>query len=283
MKRGNFIARSVPVVVVYAVCCILVGCGGQRELRLTLNQEAQLLKPTISAVQLRPDGEVDTGSGSKMIEVLVLGDPALEATFDVEGRIRGQAMREVSPGRYTGQFQVARGDEGALNVSARLRDRDSEAEAELRASPPLILVEATEPAVAKKECSPGAQDALARSLETAVIRFGHGKYSVATSDVKQLNSIIDTILMPRFEGCKVYVHGHADERGSQAFNLNLSRARALEVAWRLQEMGVDPTLIEIRYHGEFSPLQPGDTSSARAVNRRVEIKGVDVALASASN
>lgn len=67
---------------------------------------------------------------------------------------------------------------------------------------------------------------------------------------------------------RVRIEGHTDEKGSDAYNLDLSRRRARAVAqWLIIEGGVDPSVLETEGYGKSRPLVQGDDTSK---NRRVE-------------
>jgi peptidoglycan-associated lipoprotein len=66
------------------------------------------------------------------------------------------------------------------------------------------------------------------------------------------------------------IAGHADERGSDEYNLALSKRRAAEARRFLMQQGVDSTRLETVGYGEESPLDPGSTEPAWAANRRAE-------------
>jgi peptidoglycan-associated lipoprotein len=66
------------------------------------------------------------------------------------------------------------------------------------------------------------------------------------------------------------IAGHADERGSDEYNLALSKRRAAEARRFLMQQGVDSTRLETVGYGEEEPLDPGSTEPAWAANRRAE-------------
>lgn len=65
------------------------------------------------------------------------------------------------------------------------------------------------------------------------------------------------------------IGGHTDSRASDAYNMNLSRARARAVAQVGQSVGA--TISEVRAYGERRPKVSNSTAQGRAQNRRVEI------------
>ena len=69
----------------------------------------------------------------------------------------------------------------------------------------------------------------------------------------------------------VRVVGHADDRGSDCYNDNLSKRRAQYVYDWLLLSGVDPKMLRMGWQGERQPLVKGYSEKARAKNRRVEV------------
>ena len=73
-------------------------------------------------------------------------------------------------------------------------------------------------------------------------------------------------------GQRVFVHGHADERGTPETNYRLSHQRAAVVVQHLVSRGVRRGRITVRSHGAQRPLDRSNTAEAWGKNRRVEIK-----------
>ena len=67
------------------------------------------------------------------------------------------------------------------------------------------------------------------------------------------------------------VVGHTDSTGAEAYNQQLSEARASSVARYLESQGVLPARIISRGAGELNPIASNDTAQGRSLNRRVEI------------
>jgi len=70
---------------------------------------------------------------------------------------------------------------------------------------------------------------------------------------------------------KVRLEGHADERGTRAYNLALGERRANAVARYLVIQGVNRTQIETVSYGEERPLSLVRDDSGWSRNRRVEL------------
>ena len=72
-------------------------------------------------------------------------------------------------------------------------------------------------------------------------------------------------------GVRVAIDGHADSRGSDAYNQDLSERRAESVSEALAEMGVRFGRFRVAGHGERSPVASNATAAGMRLNRRVEI------------
>jgi outer membrane protein OmpA-like peptidoglycan-associated protein len=72
------------------------------------------------------------------------------------------------------------------------------------------------------------------------------------------------------EWTELRVEGHADTRGDEAFNRDLSERRARNVRQALVELGVRPGIIDFVGYGATRPRAMGEDEQAHAANRRVE-------------
>ncbi|GLS26270.1 OmpA family protein [Marinibactrum halimedae] len=76
--------------------------------------------------------------------------------------------------------------------------------------------------------------------------------------------------MREYPGTSVVVQGHTDDRGSAAYNQQLSERRARAVAAVLvEQFNVDSSRVSAIGYGEERPLVDNDTAENRAKNRRV--------------
>lgn len=75
------------------------------------------------------------------------------------------------------------------------------------------------------------------------------------------------------EGYEVKIEGHTDSKGSDSYNMKLSKERAEAVRKALVDRyGVSPDILTAVGLGESQPVAPNDTEKNRQKNRRVEIK-----------
>jgi outer membrane protein OmpA-like peptidoglycan-associated protein len=72
-------------------------------------------------------------------------------------------------------------------------------------------------------------------------------------------------------GTTLVIDGHTDVRGTEQFNLRLSRARARAVMQRLSEEGITRNRLLVRGFGSRRPLSNGRDSDSLQRNRRVEV------------
>ncbi len=70
---------------------------------------------------------------------------------------------------------------------------------------------------------------------------------------------------------KLDVVGHADSRGRDAYNMDLSIRRAASVKNYLVSKGINEDIIFASGEGETAPVASNDTAEGRAQNRRVDI------------
>jgi peptidoglycan-associated lipoprotein len=71
-------------------------------------------------------------------------------------------------------------------------------------------------------------------------------------------------------GVQLRIEGHADERGSNEYNLALGNRRAQAVADFFTNFGLDGSRFSIVSYGEERPIARASNESAWAQNRRAE-------------
>jgi len=67
------------------------------------------------------------------------------------------------------------------------------------------------------------------------------------------------------------IEGHADERGSRAYNLALGEKRAETIKEMMLINGVKNDSVEVVSYGEENPAVLGTNEETHSLNRRVEI------------
>lgn len=101
------------------------------------------------------------------------------------------------------------------------------------------------------------------------VNFDFGKSSINPSSDEYLKKLAETL---KRTNADIRVKGHTDNVGTEEFNLELSKQRALEVVRQLEKYGVDSSKLSYEYFGMSRPLSDNDTEEGRRMNRRVEIE-----------
>lgn len=70
---------------------------------------------------------------------------------------------------------------------------------------------------------------------------------------------------------KLTIEGHADERGTTEYNLQLGERRAASIRDYIVRLGVDKARVKVISYGEERPIDNSGTESAWAQNRRGEL------------
>jgi OOP family OmpA-OmpF porin len=72
---------------------------------------------------------------------------------------------------------------------------------------------------------------------------------------------------------KGVISGHADSRGSKAYNQKLSQRRAVSAKkYIVRKTGISPKKIAVKAYGSSKPVASNATRKGRAKNRRVEVQ-----------
>lgn len=107
-------------------------------------------------------------------------------------------------------------------------------------------------------------------ITTQRIRFGTGSSEILPESFATLVSIAQVLIdAPELQ---IEIGGHCDNRGSEAFNLRLSEARARAVVGHLVRAcpALDRTRFAVRGYGRSRPVVPNTSAENMARNRRVE-------------
>lgn len=80
------------------------------------------------------------------------------------------------------------------------------------------------------------------------------------------------VIMLANSALRIRIAGHADERGSDEYNIVLGSRRATAAKRYLEAKGIDGSRIETISYGEERPVDNGGTEAAFARNRRDEFE-----------
>ena len=104
----------------------------------------------------------------------------------------------------------------------------------------------------------------------AMINFEYDQASVRSTDQATLDR--KAAILGANPNVKIQISGHADERGSDEYNLALANRRAAAAKRYLENKGVDGSRLDVISYGEERPLNPGSDETAYAQNRRDEFE-----------
>jgi peptidoglycan-associated lipoprotein len=131
---------------------------------------------------------------------------------------------------------------------------------------------AAEEAARRAEAERAAR-AAAEALRTDLASMIHFDYNVA--DIRpQDQAVLDrkASILQANPSVRMRVSGHADERGSDEYNLALGNRRAASAKRYLVNRGIDAGRIDVISFGEERPLAMGSDETAWAQNRRAEFE-----------
>ena len=109
-----------------------------------------------------------------------------------------------------------------------------------------------------------------RSALTAPIYFEYDSDAIGDAGRSSLDQKL--AILQANSGIRLRIAGHADERGSDEYNLALGQRRAAAAKRYLTQRGIPEAQIEIVSFGEERPAASGSDESAMAQNRRDEFE-----------
>ncbi len=121
-----------------------------------------------------------------------------------------------------------------------------------------------------EECKAGkcASKGAGGSCTLEPVRFEFNESKLGSEGQTGLATLAECI---KKNGWKLRLEGHADDRGTEEYNLQLSNRRAASVKRYLVDLGVADAALETVGYGENKPAVQGQTEAAWAANRRVEL------------
>lgn len=156
--------------------------------------------------------------------------------------------------------------------STAIRDSIARAEAARRAREDSIArarAEAERLAAERRRAdSLAAETARVRGMLGEMINFDFDKSNIRPGDAAVLDRKI--AILQANSGVTITITGHADERGSDEYNLALGNRRALSAKEYMVNRGIAAERIMTASRGEEQPLDPASNEDAWAKNRRDE-------------
>lgn len=101
------------------------------------------------------------------------------------------------------------------------------------------------------------------------LTFDTGSATIAGESGSEVDNL--AAILKAYPSVKVAVHGHTDNTGQDAANLELSQARADAVKDRLVAQGIDASRVMTKGFGQTMPTADNSTAVGRQQNRRIEV------------
>jgi len=96
------------------------------------------------------------------------------------------------------------------------------------------------------------------------LMFGFDSYTLTPGTKENLTGLAKTL--NKYPDTNILIEGHTDKRGSEKYNMNLSKQRAQAVSTYLEQLNVMSSRITTNGYGELQPISENDEQ-----NRRVEV------------
>lgn len=126
--------------------------------------------------------------------------------------------------------------------------------------------------VKKDELTPEELDQVNKVLKSLEdVPFDYDSYTIPTEGLEVIKAnvaVLNEMLEKRGKYIRITIEGHADERGSDEYNLALGERRAKTVRDYLLNVGLEEKQLRIISFGEEKPKVDANTPEAWAANRR---------------
>lgn len=119
-----------------------------------------------------------------------------------------------------------------------------------------------------------------RPLSMPVIYFEFDSFTINAAGRDALDRFASEV-KARGGAVQVVIEGHADERGTEEYNLVLGERRASAVRSYLTRMGLSAGTLRTVSYGEARPARRGSSEDAWSQNRRAELKVQETLLGGA--
>jgi outer membrane protein OmpA-like peptidoglycan-associated protein len=174
----------------------------------------------------------------------------------VVGAILGQAISHHAKGTFIGAaIGAAIGGAGGYGVGKMMDNQEKEMRAVLAQS---------EAAAVRREGN------LLSVTFKGDVTFDTNSAEVRPGLYNEINRVAG--VLTQYPDTVIRVEGHTDSKGSDAYNMDLSKRRANNVKNLLVMRGVAEDRIEVVGYGKTMPVATNETEAGRQKNRRVEIR-----------
>ncbi len=181
--------------------------------------------------------------------------------------VAGEERKQAESSRQQAQAAAQQADEQAKQAQGEMSQMRREREAELNQ-----MQEALN-RVAETRRTPNGMVIV---LPNSMFRFDFDKADLTQTNRELLSRVAGILLASKGYGLSVF--GYTDDIGTADYNQQLSLRRAQAIRDYLVQVGIDPSVVNVKGYGKTSPLVEGTSSEARSKNRRVEIAVTDSSI-----
>jgi len=121
----------------------------------------------------------------------------------------------------------------------------------------------------KKELT--AEELEAQKMKVGPVYFDFNQPNFIATEKSKIENLVN--LLKENSNYQLNMTGHADELGTDAYNMNLSKNRLNSVVREIVKKGIKRNrIITLKAMGKTAPVATNDTEDGRALNRRVEFE-----------
>ena len=217
--------------------------------------EESFTKKPLSQPSTETPSDVDSGSA-------LVGDAGSLTPFANGGEIETQSSSSInsSPQSYSEAFP--------FTAPAEVQDDGSRPQVGMEQIPESFQVAKAEPSdMLQQQLNKMKEEELAAAaagLEDVFFQFD--SWSLTAEAKESLERDLERL--PTEPSSLVVIEGHADQRGTQAYNMVLGKKRAMAIRDYLSQLGVDPTRLSVISYGKDKPFCQDLTEVCHQLNRR---------------
>ena len=230
----------------------------------------------------------------------IAGAPAAQVYLHKAGEALAQAQKAESPDQVEHYAYIAEQQANTAMEMAKRKAAEKQVETLGKEKDKVVLAaREKEIAQAKAEAEARAREAEARAREAEMalekaralekqladlqakqtdrgmvltlgdVLFETGKANLLPGAMSTISKL--SAFLKENQSKTLLIEGHTDSRGSDSYNMELSRNRAYSVRNALLDLGVDSNRMNTAGYGESKPIADNGSESGRQQNRRVEI------------
>lgn len=260
MQKRLMIVAVLSLVLLLSIGAITLGCPVPEVASVSPNTglNTESVNIVITGAKFHKSAFVKlTKSGQSDIVAtnLEISKTEIACTLDLKGKAEGQwdlvvgnigsFSKKEKPASLTEGFTI----KGAVVVKAPVQEVKPEPKPEVKPEEKPVPVDPNK--------------------DLKAIYFDFDKSNIRDDQLSSLDSNVK--ILESNSALKIVLGGHADDRGTEEYNIKLSSQRAESIKKYLVDKGIDASRIITYAYGEEYPIAIGQNESSWSHNRRVDI------------